>query len=279
MTGKEVWKRDLGELDHMWGEGTSPVIYKELVFLNSGPSSKRVFVGAYKLATGETVWEKDEPFKGDGDTNENGKYLGSWTTPLIVPVQGKDQVVFSMPTRVVAYAPEDGKLLWSCEGLRFDKGDLSYSSPVVAGDLCISVGGYEGPSIGIKLGGSGDVTSTNRVWRTPTSPENIGSGVVVDGHLYLPLKSKGAGCIDPKTGAILWQSKLAGGEIWGSMVYAAGRIYITDQRGRTSVIKPNPEKLELLATNELGEASNCTPAVSDGQIFIRTNKALYCIAE
>ena len=278
--GKELWKRDLGELDHMWGEGTSPVIHKGLVFLNSGPATKKVFAAAFKLASGETAWENAEPFKGDGDTNEIKGYLGSWATPLVVNFQGKDQVVFSMPTRLVAYAPEDGKLLWSADGLRFEKGDLSYSSPILADDLCVSITGYGGPGIGVRLGGSGDVTQTHRVWRGEKYPENVGSGVFVDGHLYMPFKGPNViECIDPKSGKELWKARATPAQIWGSMTYAAGRIYVTDQKGRTVVIKPNPEKLEVLATNELGEDSNSTPAISNGEIFIRTFKGLYCIAE
>jgi len=277
---KELWKRDLGEFEHMWGDGTSPVLYKDLVLLNSGPGKKKVFVAAFKLASGETAWEKEEPFKGDGEYNEEKKYMGSWTTPLSVSFQGKDQVICSMTKRVVAYAPEDGTLLWSCEGLRFGNGDLSYSSPLIAGDVCVSITGFGGPGIGVKLGGSGDVTQSQRVWRTDKNPENIGSGVVVDDRLYLPYKGPNViACLDPKTGAYLWKERATGAPMWGSMVYAAGRIYVTDQRGKTVVLKPNPEKLEILATNDLGESSNSTPAVSDGQIFIRTFKGLYCIAE
>jgi outer membrane protein assembly factor BamB len=278
--GKELWKRDLGEFEHMWGDGTSPVIDKDLVFLNSGPAKKRVFAGAYKLSTGETVWEHDEPFKGDGEKNENDQYLGSWSSPLVISYQGQEQVIFSMPTRVISYAPGDGKLLWSCDGLRFAKGDLSYSSPILAGDVCVSIGGYEGPGIGVRLGGSGDVTATNRLWRTDKNPQSIGSGVLVDGRIYMPFTGPNVlECIDPKTGSVLWKGRATGTETWGSMVFAAGHIFVTDKKGKTVVLKPNPEKLEVIATNDLGEPCNCTPAVSDGQIFIRTNKALYCIAE
>jgi outer membrane protein assembly factor BamB len=103
---------------------------------------------------------------------------------------------------------------------------------------------------------------------------------VVDGHLYMPFKGPNViTCIDPKTGKDLWKARGTPAQIWGSMTAAAGRIYVTDQKGRTLVIKPNPEKLEILATNELGEDSNSTPAISNGEIFIRTFKGLYCIAE
>lgn len=273
--GKALWSRNLGELDHMWGEGTSPVIHGGKVFLNSGPDKKRVFAGAYKLETGETVWEKEEPFKGNGDNNDDGKPMGSWATPFVV----KDQVIFAMPTRLVAYAAEDGKLVWSCDGLRFNKGDLAYCSPTLAGDTIVYVGGYNGPQLGVKLGGSGDVTSTHRVWRNPKSEQSIGSGVVVDNHVYLPYAGNNViECMDPKTGKMLWRER-AKAPFWGSIVLAGDKAYVTDQAGRTIVFKPNPEKFELVAANELGEKSNSTPAISDGQIFIRTFKGLYCIGE
>src|SRR5688572_1122298 len=208
LDGKELWKRDLGERDHMWGEGTSPVIRDGRIFLNSGPDKKRVFLGAYKLDTGETIWEKEEPFKGTGDKNEDEQFMGSWATPLVVKADGKDQVVCAMPTRLVAYAPEDGKLLWWCDGIRFNNGDLSYSSPVVAGDIVVSIGGYGGPGIGVKLGGSGDVTATNRVWRKASNPQSIGSGIAVGDHLYIPWDGTGAiDCIDPKTGKQVWRGR------------------------------------------------------------------------
>jgi outer membrane protein assembly factor BamB len=277
--GKELWKRDLGEFDHMWGEGTSPVIHDGCVYLNSGPDKKKVFVAAFKLATGETVWEKEEPFKGNGDNNEDGKPMGSWATPVIAKVDGKDQLLCAMPTRVVAYAPEDGKLLWSCDGLRFKKGDLAYSSPVIVGDTLVTIGGYNGPNLGVKLGGSGDVTATNRLWLIQNNPQSIGSGVAIDGYVYMPFAGANTiECIDPKTGKSLWKEKQKS-PFWGSIVVAGGKAYVTDQKGVTVVFKPNHEKFEPIAANELGEESNSTPAISNGEIFIRTFKALYCIAE
>ena len=74
--GKALWSRDLGEFDHLWGEGTSPVIHDGKVILNSGPGKKKVFVAAFKLGSGETIWEKEEPVKGDGDMNEKDNAAG-----------------------------------------------------------------------------------------------------------------------------------------------------------------------------------------------------------
>ena len=78
---------------------------------------------------------------------------------------------------------------------------------------------------------------------------------------------------------IRWTERLDGGESWGSVVMAAGRLYVTSRKGVTTVFRPDPEKLEVLAMNDLGEPSNATPAISDGQIFLRTDGHLYCIAE
>jgi len=180
---------------------------------------------------------------------------------------------------VVAYAPEDGKLIWSCEGLRFKKGDLAYSTPVIVGDTLVTVGGYNGPNLGVKLGGSGDITATNRLWLIQNNPQSIGSGVAIDGHVYMPFAGLNTiECIDPKTGKSIWKEKQKSA-FWGSIVVAGGKAYVTDQEGRTVVFKPNPEKFEAISTNELGEKCNATPAISNGEIFIRTFKALYCIAE
>ena len=278
--GKELWKRDLGEFDHMWGHGVSPILYQGKVILHAGPG-KRVFMTALDLATGKTAWETEEPLKGKGsDHRESDEApMGSWCTPVITKVGGKDQLLCTMPTRLVAYAPDTGKILWWCDGMSFKKGDLSYSSPVFAGDLCVVIGGYNGPGFAVRLGGTGDVTQTHRVWRNENNPQNIGSGVSIDGHLYWPLAGPGViDCIDPKTGKSTWREKV-GGDHWGSAVYAGGRVYATDQKGTTVVFKPSPGKFELVAKNALGEPTNSTPAVSDGQIFIRTFKSLYCIGE
>jgi outer membrane protein assembly factor BamB len=284
--GKELWARDLGEFRHEWGYGNSPILFEDKVILNSGPG-KRVFVAAFDLETGKTVWETPEPTEGDGDTNSNGLanakgktgYLGSWCTPVVIKVGNEDQILCAQPTRLVAYAPKDGKILWWCEGLKDPDGYLAYSSPVVAGDVVVYIGGFGGPGFGVRLGGQGNVTETHRLWHLPGNPQSIGSGVFLDGHIYVPFEPR-LECRDPKTGKAVWQDRgTGGGGYWGSIVMAAGRCYVTNRQGATVVFKPTPERCEVLATNALGEPSNSTPAVSNGEIFIRTFKHLYCIAE
>ncbi len=275
--GQPLWSRELGEFEHIWGYGTSPVIYQDKVLLHTGPGA-RTFIAAFDLQTGKTLWEVEEPHQGPPSSREDGKYKGSWCTPIIASVQGIDQVICTMPTRVLAYAPEDGQVLWSCDGIRGPKGDLAYSQPLIGDDLLVAIGGFQGPGLALRLGGSGDITESHRLWRNETNPQSIGSGVFIDGHIYRPNAGPGTlECLEPKSNKVLWTER--SGSSWGSIVHVAGRCYVTGQDGSTVVFRPNPEKYEGLARNPLGEPSNSTIAVSDGEIFIRTFQHLYCIAE
>ena len=126
-----------------------------------------------------------------------------------------------------------------------------------------------------KLGGTGDI-SKNQLWHKPVNPQSIGTGVIMDGYLYIPDAGPSTiRCIEVATGQEKWQERA--GSYWGSILMAEGRAYVTDQSGSTLVFRPNPEKLDVVAKNDLGEPSNSTPAISNGQIFIRTHQHLWCI--
>ncbi|MFT5468837.1 MAG: outer membrane protein assembly factor BamB [Verrucomicrobiales bacterium] len=271
--GNEIWNRNLGGFKHMWGYGASPIIDQGRVILHAGPGPN-VFMTSIDLKTGETQWKTDEPVSGNGERNPKNKYMGSWSTPVIA----NDLIVCSFATRVNGYDPATGKIVWSCDGLIGPKGDLAYTSPVIAGDVCVAMGGFGGPAFGFKMSGEGNITESARLWREEKSPQRIGSGVYVGKHVYIANAGPALfQCIDPATGESAWEERAPGAAHWGSMIHADGRLYVTDQQGTTHVIKPNPEKLELLASNRLGERSNSTPAFSDGQIFIRTFGNIYCI--
>lgn len=274
--GQELWRKDLGEMRHDWGYASSPILHRGKVILNFGPGS-RTFLAALDLKTGNLLWTRDEP--GGFDATDK-RMVGSWSTPIAVNVDGQDQILCSMPTRVIACDPEDGSLVWSCAGLSSERAELVYAAPVVSGGIGVAFTGFiDGPTIGFKLGGTGDVTASNRLWLEKQT-QRIGSGVVVEGRLYIVNAGPGtAQCIDCRTGKVLWTERLEGGESWGSVVLAAGRLYVTSRRGVTSVFRPDPEKFELLAMNDLGEPSHATPAISEGEIFLRTDGHLYCIAE
>ncbi|MDP6445246.1 MAG: PQQ-binding-like beta-propeller repeat protein, partial [Pirellulaceae bacterium] len=277
MRGNELWAIDLGDFLHQWGYGTSPVIYNDRVILNTGPG-KEIFIAAIDLSSGKTIWRTPEPQEGDGEKNTSGKYMGSWATPLIERVNGEPQVICTLPTRVNGYDPKSGKLIWSCEGISGKRGDLAYSSPLVRNGFCVATGGYRGPSIGFEI----QTGNLNSAWRVDENPQSIGSGMFIDDDHYVMANAGPATfqCIAAKTGEVVWKESPKGGKnYWGSIVSGGGHMYVTNQRGDTVVFEPSTEKLKVVQVNKLGESSNSTPAIADGQIFIRTFQHLYCIGE
>jgi outer membrane protein assembly factor BamB len=268
LDGKDLWKRDdLGEFVHVWGYAASPIIYQDRVIQNCAPGAK-AFMAAFDLETGRDVWRTDEP-----DT-KNGGTRGTWSTPIIVKLDGQEQIVNFQPSRVVSYRPDNGEIIWFCH-VENKKGDLAYSSAIISDGILMAQGGYLGGGAAFKLGGTGDI-SKNQLWHKPVNPQSIGTGVIIDGHLYIPdTQPSTIRCIEMATGEVKWEERA--GSYWGSIVMAEGRAYVTDQSGSTLVFKPNPEKLDVIAKNNLDEHSNSTPAISNGQVFIRTFENLWCI--
>lgn len=278
MNGRELWKRtDLGRLHHIWGCGTSPVLAGDRVFLNFGPGENTV-LHAFDKKTGATIWQHKEPGGASGEAG-NKTWLGSWSDPLLRQAGGRYELLMSYPGRACAFDPLSGKELWTCEGLT----PLVYNSPLYADGMGIFMCGYGGAAMAVKLGGSGDVTRKNRVWHLPRVQQRIGSGVIHQGHHYILTDGGVAECRDIKTGQMVYQERLKGpgptGKNWSSLVLSAdGKCYAANQGGDCFVFKASP-KFELLATNSLGELVIGSIAVSDGLLFIRGYKNLWCIGK
>ncbi|HEX5272429.1 MAG TPA: PQQ-binding-like beta-propeller repeat protein, partial [Gemmataceae bacterium] len=199
LDGNELWHRDLGKCEHIWGNAASPVLYGGLVILNFGPG-ERTFLIAMDRKTGKDVWKVDEPGGKRGDKGE--AWIGSWTTPTLLKLKDRDELIMSWPGVVKAYAPKTGDLLWTCGGLGKDEGTdrLVYTSPLVSPEAVVAMAGYGGPAIAVKPGGSGDVTESRRLWRNKSAPQRIGSGVIVGDHVYLLNEPGTAECVELKTG-------------------------------------------------------------------------------
>jgi len=264
-TGKELWKRDdLGKWEHAFGSGSSPILYGDLVILWCGPNENkgRNFLLAVEKKTGKTVWEHDEK-------------AGSWGTPIITKIDGKDQLVLGMGPHLKGFDPLTGKEYWVCTGLT----SYVYTSPLVANGVAIGMSGYGGDAIGVKLGGTGDITK-NRLWlHKKPATQRVGSGIIVGEHCYMIDENGVAHCYELESGNDLWKDvPRINRSTWGSMVHAEGRIYLLMNNGETHVIAAKP-KFEVLATNSLGpgQQTNSSIVISDGQVFIRTFKNLWCI--
>ena len=276
--GEPVWSRDLGEFRHMWGYGTSPIIHEGRVYLNTGPG-ERSFVTAIDLKTGETIWETVEPDFRTEEEIEEKRLVGSWCTPMVIQDGGLTRLICGQPTRAVAYRLSDGAHAWTCDGVAGKRGDLTYSSPVMAGETCVFVGGWVGPTLGVKIHDAGPGSGPRKRWRHAGQMSNTASGIYMNGRVLIPDMSGILWCLDPATGVPDWKERVARGETWGSIVAVGERMYLLTQEGTTVVFKADQEGLEILAENSMGEATNSTLAIAGGEIFLRTHQHLYCIAE
>lgn len=271
--GKRLWHQDVGEFTHIWGYASSPVLVDDLVIVSCGPGLRALLV-AFDKKTGRQVWKRDLPA---AQSKEAKQFKGSWGTPVLrIDKDGNKQLVLGLPKQLIGFDPKTGKDIWTCRGLT----DLVYTDSLISGDVVVAMSGYHGAALACRVG-RGDVTESGRLWlHAKKNPQRIGSGVVVDGHVYLLNEPGIAWCIEVQTGKIKWKERLSSKRSWCSMSYVDGRLYVPNENGETFILRPNPEKLDLIATNRLdGEVTRGSPAFSDGQIFMRSHKHLYCIEE
>lgn len=278
--GNLLWKRDLGMQRHIWGYGSSPVLHGELCFLHFGPG-ERTFLIAINKKTGETVWQHDEPINKAGTSEakfSNADYYGSWSTPLVRDIAGNNELILSFPFRACAFDLATGGEQWTCSGINA----LVYTSPIFADGIVVAMGGFGGMTVAVKAGGSGDITQQRRLWQHPRSKQRIGSGAIHNGLIFIHNDPGIAECFELQTGKLVWEQRLRGqgarSTNWSSIMIADDLCYTMTQGGDCFVFRAGPQ-FELLATNSLGEHSNSSIVPSDGQLFLRTYKHLWCIGE
>jgi outer membrane protein assembly factor BamB len=204
----------------------------------------------------------------------------TWATPILIKAGDREELVMGFPNRLAAYDPKTGTQLWLAKGL----GGSIYTTPVWGeGTLfCSTSGAGGGPAIAVKPGGTGDVTESQRLWKLDRVRGAVGSGVIHGGHLFTIGQDGIAVCYDLKTGATVWEERLRGsgsrGGSWSSMLLAGDKIYLPNQSGDVFILRAAP-RFEVIATNSVGESTNASLAADKGELFMRTDKALWCIAQ
>jgi outer membrane protein assembly factor BamB len=261
--GNQKWLVRPGTFSSMHGFCSSPILYKDLVIVN-GDHDGDGYIVALRNTSGETVWKIDRPNK-----------MRSYCAPLIREMAGKTQMVLAGSQCVASYDPVDGKMHWIIDGPT----DQFVASPVYSEKtgLVYITGGYPDHHIlAIKPDGSGNVTKTKIVWRTNRGVAYVPSPII-EGDYFLIVSDSGvAHCFDAATGKVLWQERM--GEHHASIVSANGLVYFLNDNGAMNVVKPGPE-FTLVAKNELNERTFASPAISDGQMFIRGDKHLFCLGQ
>ena len=264
MRGGVVWTKHLGQehspFDVNWGHGSSPILYKDLLILLCDHQSASSLV-ALEARTGQLRWKADR-----------GKARASYSTPLIAPGPNGDELVVNSSERIDAYDPASGKLLWHAEA----PVQTPIPSPVFHDGVIYMTRGYRNsPYLALRPGGRGDVSASHILWRAPGGGSYVSSLVHYDGLLYLTNDVGVLTCADARTGERVWQMRLDG-VFFASPVAADGKVYFVSQTGETIVVKAGREAA-ILSRNDLGERLVASPAISGGQILLRSDARLFAV--
>lgn len=262
-SGKLVWQVRPGLFSSKHGFCSSPIIYKDKVIVNCDHDGDGYIV-ALSRADGKELWRIDRPNK-----------TRSYCVPIIRELAGRTQMVLSGTKCVASYNPDDGKLLWIIDGPT-----EQYVASIVHSEksgLLYMTGGFpDHHLLAIKPDGNGNVTDTHIVWRTNKGVSYVPSPIISGDYFLIVSDSGVAHCFDAKTGDIKWEERLR--EHHASLVGAEGRVYFVNDLGALRVVKPGTA-YDLQAESEIGEKVFASPALSEGQIFIRGDKTLMCIGK
>jgi outer membrane protein assembly factor BamB len=259
--GKVLWKVTL-PYDHLHGTGGSPVLYGDLLIYSCDGTDVQ-FVVALDKRTGTVRWKTPRPKPG---------YM-AYSTPLVIKVNGADQLVSPSAYRTIAYEPGTGKEIWSVD---YADGFSNVPRPVYGHGLVFLATGFNVPSfLAVRPEGKGNVTSSGVAWRLSRGAPLTPSPLLVGDELYLVSDNGIASCLDAKTGKPHWQQRL-GGSHSASPIYADGRIYFLNEDGEATVLAPG-KQFQKLAVNALSAQTLASIGVSGGSFFIRTSQYLYRI--
>lgn len=281
--GRVRWKVNLterfGQERLFWDSGTSPVVTDQFVILtrlHQGDS----WVAAFDKATGEIRWKQPRNFEAPTE-NDNG-----YATPVLFEHAGQPAVLVWGADRLTAHAVADGRVLWTAGG--FNPAGTGYwpaiATPVLHENLVlVPVGRDDRPNQAslhaIRLGGSGDVTTTHRAWQRDDVGVFVTAPVVHQGRLYL-LRHRGeVVCLDPATGRTLWSDAFprTSAPYFSSPVIANGVLYAAREDGVVFTARVG-DKFELLGENPMGERLIATPVPAANHLLLRGDKHLFCVA-
>ena len=285
LKGKKLWSTKVGDgLDPRgWGSASSPILYKNLVIVTASVEDQAVV--ALDKNTGKEVWKQQA--EGFG---------GTWGTPAIVKVGERTDLVLSVPYEIWGMNPDTGKLRWHSEA---SNDRTACSSVVVKDDIVYAIGGRQGGTVGVRAGGKGDVTESHRLWESSRAGRTA-APIYYEGKLYWT-NSGIAYCVDAKTGDEVYRARLTktagndepenerpqrgrrgpgGASDYASPVAAGDKLYQLKRNGEMLVMHLGTEFKEV-AKNKFdgGGDFSATPAISKGEMFVRSTKHLYCVGK
>jgi outer membrane protein assembly factor BamB len=280
LSGKLLWKQDLGILDsgwfydsdYQWEHGSSPIIYKNLVIVQADVQ-KNSFIAAYDLKTGKQIWKTVR------------EEISSWGTPTVYEGKTRAELIANGSKAIRGYDPLTGKELWRLS----PNSEITTPTPFVAHDLIFVTSGYAPiqPIYAIRPGANGDISlkdgkESNEfiAWSKQRGGPYMPTPVVYGDQLYTCSNQGVLTAYNAKTGERVYQERLGGkgGAFTASPVASAGRIYLSSEDGDVFVGKAGP-KYELLATNPVGEVMMATPAINNGLLIVRGVNHLFAFGQ
>ncbi len=279
-SGAELWTRDVqkdyGQFGLNWGYASSPLLFENSLYvqvLHGMKTDEPSYVMRIERKTGKTLWKVDRPTAAIRESPD------SYTTPGLLRVGKAVEIVISGGDCVTGHDPATGKELWRANGMNPENQPFYrvVASPVIFGDIIYAPSRVK-PLVALRSGGRGDITTSHLLWSTANGPDV--PTPVTDGKYFYVVNDKGVmWCLDARTGKEIYgPERIKPGTYSSSPVLADGKIYVTNEDGLTSVVKAGPA-FEIVAENPLNDYCLSSPAISDGQIFIRTSTNLYCIGK
>ena len=265
LDGNLLWQADVGGLSHNWGTGGSLVLEGDLLLVNAAVESD-AFIALDKH-TGKECWR-------------NKRLISSWSTPAAIDLPDeRRELIVSIKSKLLGLDPATGERLWTCQ----TKQAYASPSPIVHGGLVYAFGGKPNVLLAVRPGGSGDVSESHVVWRASGVGSGITSPVFYEGLIYTVDESGVAGCVDAESGEVLYRERLShsGARFYASPVAADAKLFAVSREHGTYVLAAGRQFKQLAVNRFASDASifNATPAISRGQILLRSNKAIYCLGQ
>ena len=277
-SGKLLWKRNL-QKDHgpftiWWGYANSSVVNAGRIITacmqdslaDRKPKPVQSYVVAHDLETGRPLWKTLRK------TQATGEQCDAYTTPLLLTIDGRRQLVIMGANQLDAYNPDDGRQLWFLTGLT---GGRTVPSPTAGGGLIYAVRGFRGAIVAVRSGGKGQLSRDRIAWSHRQNSPDTCCPILYRGLLFTVSDDGIAQCLDATTGQLQWRTRLKG-PFKASPIAAENRIYFPSTTGVCTVIAAQ-RTLKQLAENHLDDQLIASPAVSDGTIFLRGRKGLHAI--
>ncbi|MFO0878111.1 MAG: PQQ-binding-like beta-propeller repeat protein [Gemmataceae bacterium] len=266
LAGKILWKNNELSYAPVHGNGGSPLLVGDVLIFSTDGAKVREILGL-DAGTGKIRWRT----KRTGSAARNF----SFSTPTLIEVEGKRQVLSPGSDVLGAFDPTTGEELWYCKYTGYSV----IPKPVIGHGMAFISTGYDRPSVlAIRLGGKGDVTEGNIVWKSDRNAPHTPSMLLVGAELYMVSDNGIASCVDARTGNVHWTKRLPGNGYSSSPIFAGGHLYFLSENGICTVLKAGTTYQEI-SRNELGERTLASPAVADGALFLRSATHLYRIGK